>query len=47
MRANVHDQPVTFRLSGALAAKAGEKAKQEGMSLSELLRALVRREVLG
>lgn len=47
MRANVHDQPITFRLNGVLAEKAGEKARREGMSLSELLRAMVRREVIG
>jgi len=47
MRGHVHNAAVRFRVSDALlaAAAATAKAKQEGMSLSELLRHAVRREV--
>ncbi|MFZ5696144.1 MAG: ribbon-helix-helix protein, CopG family [Pseudomonadota bacterium] len=45
MRGHVHNAAVRFRVSDALLAAATAKAKQEGMSLSELLRHAVRREV--
>ena len=41
----IHDVPVRFRLSNALLAKAQAKANAEGMSLSELLRSALRREL--
>lgn len=45
MRGHVHNAAVRFRVSDALLAAATAKAKHEGMSLSELLRHAVRREV--
>lgn len=42
---SVHNTPVHFRANHALVAAAEEKARREGMSLSELLRHAVRREV--
>lgn len=47
MRAQLHDTPVRFRVNHALIAAAETKARNEGMSLSELLRQAVRREVKG
>lgn len=41
----VHDVPVRVRVSSALLAKAKAQAVAEGMSLSELLRAALRREL--
>lgn len=41
----VHDSPVKFRVNGALLAKAQAKAVAEGMSLSELMRSALRREL--
>ena len=45
MRQSVHDSTVRFRVNEALVARAEEKARQEGMSLSELIRQAVRREL--
>lgn len=47
MRDHVHNAAVRFRVNDALLAAATAKARQEGMSLSELLRHAVRREVRG
>lgn len=47
MRGHVHNAAVRFRVSDALLAAATTKARQEGMSLSELLRHAVRKEVQG
>lgn len=41
----VHDVPVRVRISSALLAKAQAKAQDENMSLSELLRSALRKEV--
>jgi hypothetical protein len=45
MRFPVHDVPVHFRASSGLIAVAQLTAQREGMSLSELLRAPLRREI--
>jgi len=45
MRNYVHNAEVRFRVNDALLAAASEKARREGMSLSELLRHAVRKEV--
>tara|TARA_Y100000815_G_C13210695_1_gene450431 strand:- start:780 stop:929 length:150 start_codon:yes stop_codon:yes gene_type:complete len=45
MRSHFHDTPVRFRVNHTLVAAAEAKARNEGMSLSELLRQAVRREV--
>lgn len=45
MRSYVHNAEVRFRVNDALLAAAAEKARREGMSLSELLRHAVRKEV--
>ena len=47
MRAEVHDATAKFRVSADLLTAAEQKAKREGMSLSELLRHALRREVRG
>lgn len=41
----VHDVPVRFRVNNAILAKAQAKAVAEGMSLSELMRSALRREL--
>ena len=41
----VHDTPVRVRINSALLAKAQAKAADEGMSLSELMRSALRREL--
>ena len=45
MRAQVHDMPVRFRVNEMLLSKAMQKAEREGMSLSELMRSALRREL--
>ena len=45
MNGIVHDVPVRVRINSALLAKAQAKAANEGMSLSELLRLALRREL--
>ena len=45
MRNYVHNAEVRFRVNQALLAAVEEKARREGMSLSELLRHAVRKEV--
>lgn len=45
MRFPVHDSTVRFRVNQTLLAAAAAKAEREGMSLSELMRAAVRRAV--
>jgi predicted HicB family RNase H-like nuclease len=45
MRAHVHDQAVRFRCNAALVRAAEAKARKNGMSLSELLRGAVRKEL--
>ena len=45
MNAPIHDTLVRFRVNEALVASASEKARREGMSLSELLRHALRREL--
>lgn len=44
-RAQVHDAAVYFRVNKVLLATAEEKARREGMSLSELVRHALRREL--
>jgi hypothetical protein len=45
MRASVHDSVAKFRVNEGLLAAAEAKARREGMSLSELMRHALRREV--
>ena len=45
MRGQVHNSLVRFRANEALVAEAEAKARAEGMTLSELIRQAVRREV--
>jgi predicted HicB family RNase H-like nuclease len=45
MRSPVHDVPVAFRANSRLLAAAQDKARREGMSLSEFMRSALRREV--
>lgn len=45
MATQVHDMTVRFRVNGSLAASAAAQARREGMTLSEFLRAAVRREL--
>jgi predicted HicB family RNase H-like nuclease len=45
MRNQVHDSAIRCRVSEALLAKAIAKAEREGMSLSELVRAALRKEL--
>lgn len=45
MRGQVHNSIVQFRVNEGLLAAAEAKAKAHGMSLSELMRHAVRREV--
>ena len=47
MREQVHTSLTAFRINPALLAAASAKAKREGVSLSELLRHAVRKEVRG
>ena len=44
-RGAVHDATVRFRVAQSLLASAEVKARREGMSLSELLRHALRREL--
>jgi predicted DNA binding CopG/RHH family protein len=45
MQAGIHDQTAHFRVSASLLQAAGEKARREGMSFSEMMRAALRREL--
>tara|TARA_R110000787_G_scaffold98664_3_gene202761 strand:+ start:34536 stop:34709 length:174 start_codon:yes stop_codon:yes gene_type:complete len=45
MRAAVHNTPIQFRANSAIVDAAYQKARHEGMSLSELIRSALRREV--
>lgn len=45
MRSPVQNVPVRFRANGKLLAAARAKADREGMSLSELMRFALRREI--
>jgi len=45
MRCNVHDATARFRVSGKLLSAAEREADRKGMSLSELMRAALRREL--
>ena len=47
MREQVHTSLTAFRINPALLAAASAKAKREGVTLSELLRHVVRKEVRG
>ncbi len=47
MRAQVHTTRTAFRINSALLAEAESKARREGMSLSELMRHALRKEVRG
>jgi len=44
-RTSVHDRTVAFRVNAGLLAGAEAAAGREGMSLSELMRAALRREL--
>lgn len=45
MRPGVHGSLIRFRVNEALVAEAEAKARRDGMTLSELVRQAVRREV--
>ncbi|SEQ47403.1 ribbon-helix-helix protein, CopG family [Sphingobium sp. YR768] len=45
MQGQVHNSWVKFRANDALVAQAALKARREGMSLSELMRHALRKEV--
>ena len=45
-RQNVHDIPVSFRVSSIIVEAAAKKAEAEGMSFSELVRHALRKEVV-
>jgi predicted DNA binding CopG/RHH family protein len=45
MRSNVHDAAARFRVNSDLLTAAEAKARREGMSLSELMRSALRREL--
>lgn len=45
MRQEVHNTLARFRINDALLASANERARLDGMSLSEFIRAAIRREV--
>jgi len=45
MRSCIHDAPVQFRANVRLLAAARSKAERQGMSLSELMRSALRREI--
>lgn len=45
MSAGVHGGLIRVRVNEALVAAASEKARREGMTLSELVRQAVRREL--
>jgi len=45
MRQQFHDHVVRFRASSAIIAKAEEKARAEGMTLSDLIRDALRHAV--
>lgn len=45
MRSCVHNTPVVFRANVRLLTAARSKAEREGMSLSELMRTALRREI--
>jgi len=45
MRASVHDSLIRCRVNEQLVAQASAIARREGMTLSELVRQAVRREV--
>ncbi len=45
MARGVHNQTAQFRVNGALLASAAEKARRDGMTLSELIRSAIRREI--
>lgn len=46
MRSQVHTEKAFFRVSPELLARAELKAREQGMSVSELMRHALRREVL-
>jgi hypothetical protein len=45
MRSCVHDVPVQFRANRRLLTAARAKAERDGMSVSELMRSALRREI--
>jgi predicted HicB family RNase H-like nuclease len=45
MRRIIHTTPVNFRADPGLIAAAEEKARRDGMSMSEFMRAALRREL--
>jgi len=47
MRRLTHDTPVYFRCAAHVVAQAEERARQQGMNLSELMRHALRRELQG
>lgn len=47
MRVEIHNKLARFRVNEDLIALAMDKAHQDGMTLSEFIRAAIRREVKG
>ncbi|MFD1789706.1 ribbon-helix-helix protein, CopG family [Sphingomonas floccifaciens] len=47
MHTEVHNRLAKFRVNDVLIASAAEKARRDGMTLSEFIRAAIRREVRG
>lgn len=45
MRVEIHDTTARFRVNNALIASATDKAHKDGMTLSEFIRAAIRREL--
>jgi predicted HicB family RNase H-like nuclease len=45
MRTVEHDNTLKFRVNGALLAEAAMHARSEGVTLSELVRSAIRREI--
>jgi antitoxin component of RelBE/YafQ-DinJ toxin-antitoxin module len=45
MRQEVHNTLARFRVNDALLATASDRARRDGMTLSEFIRAAIRREV--
>lgn len=47
MRQEVHNTTARFRVNDILIASAADRARRDGMTLSEFIRAAIRRDVRG
>lgn len=47
MRQEVHNTIARFRVNDMLIASAADRARRDGMTLSEFIRAAIRRDVRG